>query len=93
MIRPYLHYPEYQRFQPPSKLSKVQKKTVKSQEKLQISSCKILNKKWYHAKVLPKRFRSNAGHITKTWNYTTDLHHLLWVKFLTLRIWREFTDN
>ena len=34
---------------------------IKIQEKFQISFCKILRKKWYHAKELRKRFHLN-GH-------------------------------
>ena len=35
---------------------------IKIQEKSQISFCKILKNKWYHEKVLLKRFHLN-GHI------------------------------
>ena len=41
-------------------LSRVPK--IKIQEKSKISFCKILKNKWYHTKLLPKRFHFEASH-------------------------------
>ena len=40
--------------------SRVTSESAKIQEKFQISFCKILNNKWYHAKVLRQRFFLNS---------------------------------